>query len=101
MSTLAEIAAEKAAIIRPGVTTIVAPQQDEALEVIKGRCDEVGVKARFVSAPTNVTVAEDPAPGLCARRLKHETTDTRTSASGCAAATRRLMRQRPWYLRKV
>ena len=66
-STLAEIAAEKAAIIRPGVTAIVAPQQDEALEVIKGRCDEVGVKARFASAPTNVTVAEDPVPGrMCA-----------------------------------
>jgi dihydrofolate synthase/folylpolyglutamate synthase len=66
-STLAEIAAEKAAIIRPGVTTIVAPQQDEALEVIKARCDEVGVKARFVSAPTDVTVAEDSVPGrMCA-----------------------------------
>lgn len=65
--TLAEIAAEKAAIIRPGVTTIVAPQQDEALEVIKGRCDEVGIKARFVSAPTNVTIAEDSVPGrMCA-----------------------------------
>jgi dihydrofolate synthase/folylpolyglutamate synthase len=66
-TTLAEIAAEKAAIIRPGVTTIVAPQQDEALEVIKARCDEVGVKARFVSSPTNVTVAEDSGPGrVCA-----------------------------------
>lgn len=66
-STLAEIAAEKAATIRLGVTTIVAPQQDEALEVIKARCDEVGVKARFVSAPTNVTVAEDSVPGrMCA-----------------------------------
>lgn len=66
-STLAEIAAEKAAIIRPGVTTIVAPQQDEALEVIKARCDEVGIKARFVSAPMNVTVAEDSVPGrMCA-----------------------------------
>ena len=66
-TTLSEIAAEKAAIIRPGVTTIVAPQQDEALEVIKARCDEVGVKARFASAPTDVTVAEDSVPGrMCA-----------------------------------
>src|SRR5688572_1003885 len=66
-STLTEIAAEKAAIIRPGVTTIVAPQPDEALEVIKARCDDVGVRARFVSAPTNVTVAEDSVPGrMCA-----------------------------------
>ena len=66
-STLAEITAEKAAIIRPGVTTIVAPQLDEALEVLKRRCEEVGVTARFVSAPTNVAVAEDSMPGrLCA-----------------------------------
>jgi dihydrofolate synthase/folylpolyglutamate synthase len=65
-STLAEIAAEKAAIIRSGVTTIMAPQQDEALEVIKGRCAEVGVTPRFVSAPTNVTVAEDSSGRICA-----------------------------------
>ena len=66
-STLAEIAAEKAAIIRPGVTAIVAPQQEEALEVIKQRCAEVGVKARFVSTPVNVTSAEDSDPGsVCA-----------------------------------
>ena len=66
-STLAEIAAEKAAIIRPGVTTIVAPQLEEALEVVKRRCDEVGVKARFVSTPGNVASAEDSGPGrLCA-----------------------------------
>ena len=66
-STLAEIAAEKAAIIRSGVTTIVAPQHVEALEVIKARCDEIGVKARFASAPTNVAVAEGSVPGrVCA-----------------------------------
>ncbi|HEX6190582.1 MAG TPA: Mur ligase family protein [Pyrinomonadaceae bacterium] len=62
-STLAEIAAEKAAIIRPGVTTIVAQQPDEALAVIKGRCVEVGVTPRLASAPANVTIAEDPVPG--------------------------------------
>ena len=49
------------------MTTVVAPQQDEALEVIKARCDEVGVKARFASTPTNVTVAEGSVPGrMCA-----------------------------------
>lgn len=37
-TTLAEVAAEKAAIIRPGVTAIIAPQQPEALAVIKRRC---------------------------------------------------------------
>jgi dihydrofolate synthase/folylpolyglutamate synthase len=43
-NTLREIAAEKAAIIRPGVTAIVAPQQQEAMAVIQRRCDEVGVR---------------------------------------------------------
>src|SRR5229473_4017367 len=37
--SLPEIAAEKAAIIRPGVTTIIAPQEEEALEVIARRCE--------------------------------------------------------------
>lgn len=41
--TLASIAAEKAAIIRTGVTAVVAPQSTEAMEVILGRCREVGV----------------------------------------------------------
>ncbi len=41
--TLQEIAAEKAAIIRPGVTTIVGPQPPAALEVILKRCLECKV----------------------------------------------------------
>jgi len=46
--SLPEIAAEKAAIIRPGVTAIIAPQEEEALEVIARRCEAVGVEPRFV-----------------------------------------------------
>jgi dihydrofolate synthase / folylpolyglutamate synthase len=46
--SLAEIAAEKAAIIRAGVTAIVASQKEDALEVILGRCEAVGVKPKFV-----------------------------------------------------
>jgi dihydrofolate synthase/folylpolyglutamate synthase len=42
--TLAEIAAEKAAIIRPGVTAVIAPQDAEALEVILRRCEDCVVK---------------------------------------------------------
>jgi dihydrofolate synthase/folylpolyglutamate synthase len=42
--TLAEIAFEKAAIIRPGVTAIIAPQSPEVLEVILNRCRESEVK---------------------------------------------------------
>ncbi|HVS80370.1 MAG TPA: cyanophycin synthetase, partial [Pyrinomonadaceae bacterium] len=46
--SLAEIAAEKAAIIRPGVTAIIAPQTEEALDVIVRRCEAVGVEPRFI-----------------------------------------------------
>jgi dihydrofolate synthase/folylpolyglutamate synthase len=46
--TLAEIAAEKAAIIRPAATVIVAPQAETVLEVIARQCDSVGVTPRFI-----------------------------------------------------
>src|ERR1043166_8963938 len=42
--TLAQIAAEKAAIIRPGVRAVVAPQEPEAEAVILARCRECGVE---------------------------------------------------------
>src|SRR5829696_9092919 len=45
--TLASIASEKAAIIRPGVTAIIAKQQPEALEVLLRRCEETGVVPVF------------------------------------------------------
>ena len=41
-STLAEIAAEKAGIIHPGATVVLAQQQPEAAEVLLRRCVEVG-----------------------------------------------------------
>jgi len=41
--TLAEIAAEKAAIIRSGVTAIIAPQAPEALKVVLKRCADCNV----------------------------------------------------------
>jgi dihydrofolate synthase/folylpolyglutamate synthase len=41
--TITSISAEKAAIIRPGVTAIVAPQEEEALRVIRTRGETVGV----------------------------------------------------------
>ena len=40
--TLAEIAAEKAGILKPGVACVVAPQEPEALAVIEARAAEVG-----------------------------------------------------------
>lgn len=42
--TLTLIAAEKAAIIRQGVKLIVAPQKEEALQVIKDACDKQNVE---------------------------------------------------------
>src|SRR5689334_14272512 len=42
--TLASIAAEKAATIRPGVTAVIAQQQPEALRVLLERCEAVGVQ---------------------------------------------------------
>src|ERR1044071_5486802 len=55
--TLAEIAGEKAAIIRPGTRAVVAPQEPEALEVILRRCRECGVEPRFATEETEVEEA--------------------------------------------
>ncbi|HLM55717.1 MAG TPA: folylpolyglutamate synthase/dihydrofolate synthase family protein [Pyrinomonadaceae bacterium] len=44
--TLAEIAAEKAAVIRPGVRAVLAPQGPEAARVLAARCRECGVEPR-------------------------------------------------------
>lgn len=43
-NTLAEIAAEKAATIRPNTKAVIAPQEDDAMNVILERCKEVGVE---------------------------------------------------------
>lgn len=44
-ATLGEIAAEKAAIIRPGTAAVIAPQEPEAFEVIRRRLAECEVQA--------------------------------------------------------
>lgn len=41
--TLAEIATQKAGIIKPGAAVVVGPQPGEALEVLLARCQETGV----------------------------------------------------------
>jgi dihydrofolate synthase/folylpolyglutamate synthase len=64
--TLAEIAAEKAAIIRPGVIAVIAPQEREAFPIILRRCKTVGVEPRFVeSADRAPQVTETSADGRC------------------------------------
>lgn len=47
--TLAEIAAEKAAIIRPGVLAVIAPQDDVVREVIVRQGERAGVAPRFTT----------------------------------------------------
>ncbi|HKC65531.1 MAG TPA: folylpolyglutamate synthase/dihydrofolate synthase family protein [Pyrinomonadaceae bacterium] len=58
-STLAEIATEKAAIIRPEVTAIIAPQDAEALEVILKRCADSGVTPRVNEAESKLLSADE------------------------------------------
>jgi dihydrofolate synthase/folylpolyglutamate synthase len=48
-NSLAEIAAEKAAIIRPGVKAIVAPQEKAAEEVVLRQCERVKVAPRLIT----------------------------------------------------
>jgi dihydrofolate synthase/folylpolyglutamate synthase len=52
--TIESIAAEKSAIIRPGVKIVVAPQTPEVLAVILKRCEEVGVTPLIDSCATTV-----------------------------------------------
>jgi len=54
--TLAEIAGEKAGIIKPGVPVVSAPQQPKAEEVIRARAAECGSPVQFV----NETYHESP-----------------------------------------
>ncbi len=56
--TLEEIAAEKAAIIRPGVVAVIAPQPPEVLNVILDRCAECGVQPVHADFETKVTGAD-------------------------------------------
>ncbi|HVF27283.1 MAG TPA: Mur ligase family protein, partial [Pyrinomonadaceae bacterium] len=54
-NTLAAIAKEKAAVIRPGVAAIIAASQpDEVQEVVTARCRECDVTARFTTRDIKV-----------------------------------------------
>jgi dihydrofolate synthase/folylpolyglutamate synthase len=57
--TLAEIAAEKAAIIRLGVTAIIAPQPRPALDVILRRCAECNVRPSVDECEANIEDVTD------------------------------------------
>lgn len=53
-NTLAEIAFEKAGILKPGVAAVIAPQPAEALEVIRTRAAEVGAPLQVAGAAWTV-----------------------------------------------
>lgn len=71
--TLAGIAVEKAAIIRPGVIAIVAPQTDVARAVILERSESANVTPRFVKKDTAL---ENVSLGL---RGRHQITNAATA----------------------
>jgi dihydrofolate synthase/folylpolyglutamate synthase len=57
--TIAEIASEKAAIIKPGARAVIGRQKyDEASEVLMRRCIEVSVPPIFANQPTDIGVNE-------------------------------------------
>jgi dihydrofolate synthase / folylpolyglutamate synthase len=80
--TLAEIAAEKAAIIRPGVRAVVAPQEPEAEEVILRRCRDCGVEPRRATRDIEV---EGPCEG---GRLRASLRTERDAYAGVCLALR-------------
>ena len=53
-NTLAQIAAEKAGIIKPGVPVVSAPQAPEALQVIQRRCAELNSPLTLVGRDWNM-----------------------------------------------
>ncbi len=71
--TLAEIAAEKAAIIRENTRVFVSPQKREAENVIYGKCREVGVEP--VWTIPNVSLIENLGGGLLYLSFKTKKTN--------------------------
>jgi dihydrofolate synthase/folylpolyglutamate synthase len=57
--TIDQIAAEKAAIIRPDVKVIIAKQEPDALSVLLQRCEETGVQPVFTDTATIVDATPD------------------------------------------
>lgn len=62
-STIAEIAGEKAGIIKPGATLVMATQPDEAREVLLARAEEVGATVLEEGRDFEVVSAETTGTG--------------------------------------
>lgn len=70
---LRTIAAEKAAIIRPGSSVVIAHQQPEALEVIRQRCQQVSVEPTVIGERNHINAVSPD--GRC--RVTFETAKAR------------------------
>lgn len=93
-STLAEVAADKAGIIKSGVPVVTAPQEREAMEVIVAKADEMGTSVmavgedlpyELVSMDMGGTTVDVDAPTLGRLRL-HTALVGRHQAVNCATA---------------
>lgn len=96
--TLAEIAGEKAGILKPGVPAVVSQQDDEALEVISARASRIGApviawghhfdayeqRGRLVFQQENVLL-DLPKPGLIGR---HQIVNAGTAVAAALALRR-------------
>ncbi|MFC1570417.1 bifunctional folylpolyglutamate synthase/dihydrofolate synthase [Candidatus Omnitrophota bacterium] len=83
-STLAGIAAEKAAIIKKGSVCVSSPQREEALEVIKEKCARVGASLMLVGEDIAYKVAGLTEEGswFDAEGLKEKYSGCRTGLAG-------------------
>jgi dihydrofolate synthase/folylpolyglutamate synthase len=82
-NTLAEIAAEKAAIIRPNVRAVVAPQEPEAEAVILARCRECNVEPRRATRDIEVEeICDDGRLRVRLRTARDEYTGVRVGRRG-------------------
>lgn len=93
--TLALIAAEKAGIIKPGTGAVLsAPQEEEVLQVLKGRAAEMGVPFYAAvlpdNAPGDVSLHEIILPDSTLRDVPFAGSYQRGNASLAAAAVRLL-----------
>ena len=91
--TLAEIAAEKAGIIKPGVPVVSAPQQPEAEAVIRTRAAEFGSSLQFVNETYHKSPValrgeyqkQNAAVGIAAVRAANIQLDEKAMVRGLAA----------------
>jgi len=86
--TLAEIAAEKAGIIKPGVPVVLAPQKDEARHVVEEIAEErhvplIQVGRDYVFAPISHSLEGQSLPGMGAHSIGNTIAGPSSSGECC------------------